>query len=314
MADAYGPPDWEVVDYETYLLDPALKDRQTGEGLRIRGPRPEKLADGRYFVCIGAAQTFGRFCRKPYPTLLQERLQLEVLNLGRGGAGPSFFSEDNATLLDYTNRGKFAVIQVMSGRSESNSEFLSSGLGFYTRVSDGSWIDCDDAFRELLQGKDRDRLKRIVAETRRNWVESYRKLLEGITVPRILLWFSTRRPRYTEDYRSLESLFGEFPQLVNGEMVAQIRGFCDHYVECVTARGYPHRLTSRFTGQPVTVVDDWGGKWTENWYYPSPEMHLDAADKLEKTLRRHLMPRGYRPFQHFRAAIGRWMRRSAQVH
>jgi hypothetical protein len=305
MAHAYAPFDWEVADYQTFLLDPELKDRQTGEGLLIRGPRPQNLNDGEYFVCIGAAQTFGRFCEKPYPTLLRESLQLEVLNLARGGAGPSFFSEDNSVLLDYMNRAKFAVIQVMSGRSESNSEFHSNGLGFYTRVSDGSWIDCDEAFRELMQKNDMNRLKRIVAETRLNWIESYERLFGSITVPKVLLWFSTRKPHYDEGYDTIESLFGAFPQMVNASMVAHLKGICDHYVEVVTSRGYPHRLTSRFTGEPVLVVDDWGGKWTENWYYPSPEMHIDAAHELDKTVRKHLISHGSSPLARLRRALSR---------
>lgn len=310
MAHAYAHFDWEVADYQIFLLDPELKDRQTGEGLLIRGPRPQNLKDGEYFVCIGAAQTFGRFCEKPYPSLLRESLNLEVLNLGRGGAGPSFFSEDNSVLLNYTNRARFAVIQVMSGRSESNSEFHSNGLGFYTRVSDGSWIDCDEAFKELLQMNDKDRLRRIIAETRLNWISNYEKLLGGITVPKILLWFSTRAPHYPQGDDTIESLFGAFPQLVNASMMAHLKGICDHYVEVVTTRGYPHRLTSRFTGKPVIVVDDWGGKWSENWYYPSPEMHIDAAHKLERTVRKHLIPRSSGPLTRLRNTLSRRMRRS----
>ncbi len=299
MANAYSKPDFEVVDYQSFLLDPLLKDRATGEELKIRGPKPQNINYGEFFSCIGAAQTFGRFCERPYPILLQKKLCMNVLNFGRGGAGPSFFSEDNSVLFDYVNKGKFAVIQVMSGRSESNSEFHSNGLGFYTRVSDGSWIGCDDAFRELLQRKDNRYLKQIVAETRFNWIQSYKKLLKRITVPKILLWFATRGPHYSEGYETIESLFGKFPQLVNTAMISELKMFCDDYVECVTSRGYPHKLTSRFTGEPVTIVDDWGGRWTENWYYPSPEMHLDAARKLEKSIRKIVLKQESTPMLKF---------------
>ena len=69
-------------------------------------------------------------------------------------------------------------------------------------------------------------------------------------------------------------------------MVAQVRSLCDSYVECVTDRGSPQPLKSRFTGEPVTVdpaLDrpDFGGSlWTHNHYYPSPEMQEDAAEAL----------------------------------
>ena len=40
---------------------------------------------------VGAAQTFGRLCALPFPSLLAETMGIEVLNLGHGGAGPEFF-------------------------------------------------------------------------------------------------------------------------------------------------------------------------------------------------------------------------------
>jgi len=288
MAGAYAETDWEIADYQIYCLDPEVLDRQTNTGLLLRGPKPQNLEGGNYFVCIGAAQTFGRFCEKPYPTLLQERLGIQVLNLGRGGAGPSFFSKDNDKLLEYINGAKFAIIQVMAGRSESNSLFHSRGLGAYMRVSDGTWIGCDDAFRELIEKNDEAVVRKIVAETRYNWVNNFRELLEAIKIPKILFWFSVREPHYIENYKDVYTLFGEFPQLVNSDMVDQLRKYCDEYVECTSNRGSPHLLRNRFTGKPVTVEDRWGGVWRKNWYYPSPEMHIDAANVLEEACKRCL--------------------------
>jgi hypothetical protein len=288
MAGAYAETDSEVVDYQIYCLDAALMDRQTASALLLRGPRPPSLEKGQYFVCVGAAQTFGRFCERPYPTLLQEKLGIPVLNLGRGGAGPSFFSTGDLRLMHYINNAKFVIIQVMSGRSESNSLFYSRGLGYYTRVSNGSTIGCDEAFKELLLTSEEIFIKRIVAETRQNWISSFKCLLQAVKVPKVLFWFSTRRPYYKEEYLSLPKLFGEFPQLVNSIMVQQLKSYSDAYVECVSSRGLPHILTSRVTGHPTTVKDAWGEPWTKNWYYPSPEMHIDAADALERVCQEYL--------------------------
>jgi hypothetical protein len=286
MAAEYQEPDWRVVDYEAFCLDAAIIDPSRHCSLRIRGPRPERLERGGYVACLGAAQTFGRFCEAPFPTLLGRRLELPVLNVSHGGAGPSFFCKDNARLLDYLNRARFVVVQVMSGRSESNSVFESSGVGHYTRRSDGAQIGCDAAFASLLKTASRRDLDRILRETRRSWFESYRALLGAIRVPKILFWFSTRQPDYTPRRDSVAGLFGAYPQLVDGEMLAQIRGLADHAVVCVTRRGLPQKLRDRFTGAPTVVSDEWTSQpWTENWYYPSPEMHEDAADALEPAAR-----------------------------
>lgn len=286
MTHYYQEADWEVVDYHIYCLDEAVIDRQTNAAFLVRGPKPENLQKGQYFVCIGAAQTFGRFCEKPFPNLLQEKLGISGLNLGRGGAGPSFFSQENARLMEYINRARFAIVQVMSGRSASNSLFESKGLGYYIKKSDGSsCIGADDAFKELLSHSNKQYVKRIVAETRMNWIESYQELLEQIKIPKILLWLSVRKPRYLEHYYNVYSLFGKFPQLVNKETVDRVKKYCDYYVECVSSREMPQPLINRFTGKPTAVEDKWGGgTWSENWYYPSPEMHIDAANALEKVI------------------------------
>lgn len=289
MTYEYQETDWDVADYQIYCLDDELIDRQTNTQFLLRGPKPKNLEEGKYFACIGAAQTFGRFCEKPYPALLEEKLSIQSLNLGRGGAGISFFSKENEKLLKYVNSAKFAIIQIMSGRSESNSLFESKGLGTYRRRSDGTHIGCDDAYKKLLEENDQDYVAKIVAETRHNWVNHFKDFLEQITVPRVLFWFSVRRPHYREKYKSVHGLFGDFPQLVNSAMVRQIRNYSDNYVECTSTRGTPHPLVNRFTSKPITIEDKWsGGAWSKNWYYPSPEMHIDAANALEKACKVYL--------------------------
>jgi hypothetical protein len=287
MAADYAAFDWEVTDYNVYCLDRHVLDAETNSPLLLRGPRPETLGSGNYLACIGAAQTFGRFCEQPFPILLGNRLGLPILNLGRGGAGPAFFSH-NQKLLEYINRARFAVIQVMSGRSASNSLYESRGLGHYRRRSDGSTIGCDAAFRGLLANYPIEGIKKIVAETRGNWVDEYVKLLNAIRVPRILFWFSTRYPAYRERYANIDDLYGEFPQMVCPWMIKAISQYTDAYVECISRKGLPHQLVSRQTGQPITIGDPWGGQWRQNSYYPSPEMHDAAAKALEEGCRRFI--------------------------
>lgn len=300
----YQRRDAEVVDYELYTLG------QTG--LRFRGPDPvPNLEKGGYIACVGAAQTFGCFCNDPFPTILASELHTPVLNLGYGGAGPGFFRRRN-DLLSYMNESRVVVVQVMSARSVDNSLFESGGLEYLVRRSDGARLSADEAYSRLITGGresresvkgrlgesllrrlNRLRLHGLVAETRANWIADYAELLERITSPTVLLWFSKRSPDYRISYRSLSGFFGDFPQLVDREMVESIRARTTAYVECTSSRGSPQRLRSRFTGEPVTVEpaqdrDDFAaqGAWTHNHYYPSPEMHEDAAARLSPTLRR----------------------------
>ncbi len=286
MAAEYQEPDWRVVDYEVFCLDEGIIDPARHYSLHIRGPKPERLERHAYFACLGAAQTFGRFCEAPFPTLLARRIGYPVLNISNGGAGPSFFCKDNARLLEYLNDARFVIVQVMSGRSESNSLFESSGVGHYTRRSDGTSLGCDEAFATLLKTRSRREVARIVEETRQSWFESYRTLLSAIRAPKILFWFSTRGPDYSPRWNSVSGLFGAYPQLIDSDMLARIQGLADHTVVCVTRRGLPQPLHDRFTGENAVIRDAWTSQpWTENWYYPSPEMHEDAAGALEPACR-----------------------------
>lgn len=296
----YARRDHEVVDYSMYELAPT--------GLQFRGPeRP--LTEGGYVSCLGAAQTFGCFCETPYPALLEQRLGVPMLNLGYGGAGPRFFARQEA-LLEIVNRGRCAIVQVMSGRSEDNSRFESRGHERITRKSDGRQLAADEAWwavlelgyawrwapvgrglaRQACRKLARPAARRLADETRANYVESFGRLLNQVRVPVVLLWFSRRTPEYTATFENVERFFGAFPQLIDRPTIDAIRPAADAYVECVTERGMPQPLVSRFTGEPVEIDlaedrEDFQGRvWTANRYYPSPEMHADAAEALTPVL------------------------------
>jgi uncharacterized protein DUF6473 len=274
----YQQRDYEVIDYELFTLP--------GITHGIRGPAPETLEAGDYFTSLGAAQTFGCNCEQPFPALIAGRLGIPALNFGFAGAGPRFFVQREA-LVEYANRGRFAIVQVMSGRSEDNSLFDSRGGVEQVDIrADGRRMPAVEAYRELLANESEDRVKAIVEETRENWVDSYSKLLAALEVPTILLWFSQRPPEYEENYTDVWGMFGQFPQLVNRSMVDRVGEMSDDYVESVSSRGWPQPLFSRFTGEPVSI--DMGGiRMDHDRYYPSPEMHVDAADALLEACRKY---------------------------
>ena len=292
----YQARDFEVVDYEMYQLGDT--------GLYFRGPEPTSLPKDGYFACIGAAQTLGCFCEHTYPALLAEALGLPALNLGYGGAGPEFFLQQER-LLPYLNQSRFVVLQVMSGRSQSNSLYECGGLEYVTLKKDGRKMGAKQAFIETFYDRRvtailgnsmlakqvamlsaRSTVVDLVKEIRQRWLESYLLLIERLTVPVVLLWFSKRAPDYDEKLGSVAGVFGAYPQLVNREMTDTLRRHCNHYVECTTTRGIPQTLISRFTGKPVVVEtardrpDLESAPWSHNSYYPSPEMQQDAANAL----------------------------------
>jgi hypothetical protein len=276
MLEGYQRADARFIDYELYELP--------GVAGTFRGP---PIRGREYIACVGAAQTFGRFVEAPYPRLLSHALGIETLNLGRGGAGPTF-PLSSPGLTEYINRARMVIVQFFSGRSQSNSLFRIARHGMRgINLGDGSESSADDFYRWLL-GQEEQTARRIVAETRENYVASMTRLLKAIKPPKILLWFSVREPAYQEQWQlPLQRLWGEFPQLVNQPMVDQLRGHCDAYVECVSRRGLPQPLPER-PGGVAGLADALSAQditKPENRYYPSPEMHEDAATLLTPVCR-----------------------------
>ncbi|MGC1305933.1 MAG: DUF6473 family protein [Phormidesmis sp.] len=288
MGSAFGyqKRDIEIIDYHVWKLwTPQV-------GFCLRGPRPNSLKAGEYCTSIGAAYTFGRFAPQPYPYLLGQMLNMASLNLGFSGVGPSFFNQArNGALIELINRSKFVTVSLLSGRSQTNSRFTTAAYSQEQYILEsGKVVPADYAYQQLLESCDRPAVMALVQETRSRYLSEFIQLLEKITVPKILLWFSKRSPDYEESCDSLFKLFGGFPHLVNRPMVNRLQSYCDAYVEHVDTTGLPQPLISRRTQAPVSIErsrDYQKGKiqltpsrLSHNNYYPSPEMHLAVTRKL----------------------------------
>jgi hypothetical protein len=276
----YAREDWNVIDYGMWRLTDSLPP--------LRGPAIESLAPERYGAVLGAAQVFGRFCPKPFPALLSERIGLPVLNMGFAGAGPRMFMRKN--VLDVINNATFVIVQIMSGRSLGNSVFECPNHGgtlIRRSARDAKPQLALDGWREWMreletQFERNDRIAQIqslVEETRTLWVGEMSLLREVIRPPTVLLWFSKRAMDYQEFYSDPELVFGEFPQLINARCVRAIKPLFDGFAEAITSRGSPQPLFNRFTGEPHCQNPQFKLPY-HNAYYPSPEMQEDTAEIL----------------------------------
>lgn len=252
-------------------------------GLRtFRGPQINTSAP--YLAFIGSAQTFGRFVPIPFPSLLGLRLGIPVLNLAVGGAGPRHFL--TREYLEVINGAEAVVVQILSGRSASNSLFDNSESGGMVGHIRGeqSKIRAEEFFARFGQPSGKAQIVEIVDETRNDYTSSFIELLRKIVVPKILFWFSTRTPQYQENYENVpHGIFGAFPHLVNKKMVNRLAALSDDYVECVSKQGLPQKLWSSHQAIDGAVLRE---GILENHHYPSPAMHVAAADSLENSCRR----------------------------
>jgi LPS sulfotransferase NodH len=261
-------------DYELYRLP-------TVGTTTFRGPPVDTSAP--YLAFIGAAQTFGRFVPTPFPRQIGARLGVPVLNLAVGGAGPRHYLTSN--YLELINGAETVVIQIMSGRSASNSLFDNSDSGgLIGRVrGEQSTMRAEEFFSRLGKTHSQSRVKEIVDETRNDYVLSFVQLLRKIVVPKILFWFSIRAPQYDENYENIpDGFLGSFPHLVNQNMVRRLAVFSDDYIECISTQGLPQTLWS--SAEPIDGTVSNEGVLA-NRHYPSPAMHTAAAEALENSCR-----------------------------
>ena len=283
----YQARDAEIVDYQFYQLPGIPK-------IAFRGPAFDPRAAIDFFTCIGASQTLGVFSDRPFPKILSGETGHAVWNCGVGGAGPQFFTRQ-PELLKLANRGKFVVLQVMAARSESNSRFEAQPYAeLLLDRKRGDIVSSTTAWRRVHE-EEPDRKGRYIKESQESWKANMAILLEALTVPVILFWFSPK-PYEAIDPTSLGSRVDAYPQLIDSTIVNDVRGLADAFAACLSARNRGHELKSRFNGDPVEVDYSMlpvrkgvavapGFKTTRNEYYPSPEMHQDAAIDLIAVLK-----------------------------
>ena len=267
MGIGYITPDRGHYDYDMTPL-PGLPGSYRGPAVDPSRP---------YGVCLGAAQTFGRFCEEPYPLLLGRELDLPMQNLGVGGVSARHF--DRPQIVDFLNRAELIVLQVMAARSEGNSRFDNGDSGRLRgrRVSDGKSMRFEEFLDDLLRTEPPETVAAVVAETRANYLRNAVALLTKLRPPKVLLWLSAREPDYRIGFGSRGSVLGAFPQLVDAPMVEALAAHCDAYVACVSNAGLPQPLWP--ATEPVLGTQLREGM-LYNAYYPSPEIHREAAARL----------------------------------
>ena len=272
----YQLNDFESVDYHQYELAPKFP--------LFRGPSVSEAAieHGRYFCVIGGAQTFGRLVRRPWPLLLSEAIDLPVLNLSRGGAGPNDFLDP--ALIDLARRSRFVIIQVMSGRSVGCAEYPGG-----RRIVQGSKTTEVHRWDVLKQMWRRDPLIALeyVRRWNANYVELYRRLRTAIERPILLVWISHREPDAWNPESLLQELdWGDFPQLIGREVYEKVASLFEEQIKIVTGSSSEQPL-SRVTGRPCPYFGSQKNMHTEFHYYPASAHHLQLASTLSSWASEH---------------------------
>lgn len=249
--------------------------------LMFRGPlRP---LEEYHVACLGGTETYGKFVPSPYPALLEEALDVQVLNLGCVNGGPDVFLQDTA-VTHLASGSVAAVVQVMGAQNLSNRYYTvhprrNDRLITATPLLRAMFRDVDftefNFTRHLLftlRRRSADRFEVLAEELRAVWVARMKGLLSKITCPTVLLWLADAPPPPPNRRTDL----GAEPMLVDAEMLAAVRPLATSYVEVVPSSAARRLGAEGMAFGPMEAP--------AAATLPGPAVHFEVSERLVPVL------------------------------
>lgn len=195
--------------------------------LRFRGPRQDLSRP--YTLCLGGAETFGRFIHAPFPSQLAERLPEKVINMGVASAGLDVLMSD-PVIRAATQSAHQIVLQVpgapnMTNRfykvhPRRNDRFLKASAMLRTIYRDVDFTEMHFTRHLMTRLKDlsADRFSIVRHEIQTAWCARMLKFIDEAPAPVHLLWIANRHP---DDPEPAEGI-GRDPLFVTREMLDRV--------------------------------------------------------------------------------------------
>lgn len=247
-----------------------------GSALRFRGPLAAQ--QGPAVVCIGGSETFGRFIDAPFPTQLDQALDVPVLNLGVVNAGLDVMMNDPA-IAAAVHDAEAVVMQVTSAHNMTNrfysvhprrnDRFLSASPMLRTIYPQVDFTEFHFTRHLLthLRSASEDRFEIIRAELEAAWVARMRRFLNHVAVPVHVLWLSNRMPDDPEDEELMQ-----YPLFVTPKMLDAIASDAASItIAAASADEGAFSVQGKFFGPQEEAAAR---------LLPGPELHTQAAKAL----------------------------------
>jgi len=227
-------------------------------------------------VCLGAAQTFGRFSHNPFPALVEDNSEYSVANFGWGGVGDYEYNAPD--FLDYINSSKLCVYQVNSGRSTKNFD---ETFGFEKTLI----ADRVPKLIDLYQNNFSD-FELKFDKNKEEYLNSVKDLIQQIKVPILFVFIAKHCLDDVDEMNVLDGrpmeLIWNFPQLVTKQMVEEItKGY---EIGC-----FKQSKITRLPKPIPGIASPQNNKiFATSNYYPDQTTHYDVAEfvitKIKNTL------------------------------
>jgi len=216
-------------------------------------------------VCIGAAQTMGRFVHHDYPSLIESNSDYSVANLGWGGVGIHKYNTQD--FIEYINNAKLLICQITSGRSTPN---LHKNFNIDNCLLRNIPAQIDDLYKN-----DYNKFIECFEKNSIDYLRAFQAFRNKIKVPVIYIYVSC----HNISTLTFSKLIYSFPHLVTHEMVKQLVG--NDKLGCFVQLKFFKLPSKPNDYKPVAQHSD---VFSTNQYYPDQETHYDIAEFCIKNI------------------------------
>lgn len=227
-------------------------------------------------VCIGAAQTVGRFVHHDYPSLIENNSDYSVANLGWGGVG--IHNYDTPDFIEYINNAKLLICQITSGRSTSN---LHKNFNIDNCLLEDIPTQIDDLYKN-----DYNKFIECFEKNSIDYVRESQSFRNKIKIPVIYIYVSPHKcdrrcPPPARDSKSCSTvkLLFDFPHLVTAKMVQQVVRY--DKLGCFVQARFQRLPKKPKNFTPWSSCSD---TFCTSLYYPDQGTHYDIAEFCIKNI------------------------------
>ncbi len=256
--------------------------RHGNSKLLFRGPR--RKLDRRYVAVLGGTETYGRFIEKPYPALVEETTEKQVINLGYVNAGVDVFLQDQS-VMEVCAKADATVIQLLGAQNLTNRFYavhprrndrlvsVAPLLQTLFRDVDFSEFNFTRHLLVALQQQSPERFVMVADEIKSAWLARMRQLLSAVGGKKILLWIGEEAPGDGSEINA----HAPDPLFVTRGMIDELQPLVADVVEVVgnVAPEDPAKDGMVFAPEELSAATTTAGV----------QVHQQVAEKLQASLK-----------------------------
>ncbi len=268
----YQKRDLFLRDYNPVIYEDFDTTKILGKEMISRGPLNWRQSQ-KFALFAGAADLFGAMVQKPISILVEEKFDLNVVNLSIGGASIELFADDRSNFIEIANSAEFVCLGVTSLRSIApiglDDVFGKKRLSKHLQT--GELLNTRKYLVTLFRQDRKEFISKIKSIMEKK-ISAYKYLKKKIKVPIFLFYLPNKPFPLSQDLDSFKKInLKGFPHFVTNDYLEELSKLFGGIIKPETTSGF-NFATDRFSNEKITWHN---GKYEGN-YYPATETHEEV--------------------------------------